>query len=240
VLDRLRSRLTYANVMATAAFFLALAGGTTAIALSGKNSVRKDDIAKNAVRGDDIAKNAVGTSEVAPGSLKSGDILDGTIGTADQAEVPVARVLRDTSVAIVDNDLTTVDLDTETTVGNDPAFDPFHMWDASNPDDVIVPADGVYLIIAEVQWGADDTDMTAGNDPGYRQITLSAPGIVPGRSRIEATAFESELTEHQASGIANLQAGDDVSVAIGQENSDASTVTALEVHLEVAWLGPGV
>ena len=40
------ARITYANVMATIAVFLALGGGTAAVALSGKNSVKKDDIAK--------------------------------------------------------------------------------------------------------------------------------------------------------------------------------------------------
>ena len=55
--------LSYANVMATVALFLALAGGTTAIALSGKNTVKSNDIAPGAVRSSDIADNGVRDSD---------------------------------------------------------------------------------------------------------------------------------------------------------------------------------
>ena len=77
--SRRRPRLTYANVTATIAIFLALGGGTTAIALSGKNSVRADDIARNAVREQEIARGAVGGGElrtgiIAPEHLRAGII----------------------------------------------------------------------------------------------------------------------------------------------------------------------
>ena len=55
----MRERLTYANVAATAALFLAVAGGTTAIALQGKNTVRSDDIAPKNVRTSDLANRSV-------------------------------------------------------------------------------------------------------------------------------------------------------------------------------------
>jgi hypothetical protein len=41
--QRIRSHLTYANVMATIAVFLVLSGGT-AVALNGSNTVFSDDI----------------------------------------------------------------------------------------------------------------------------------------------------------------------------------------------------
>ena len=47
--ERLRSLLTYANVMATIAVFLVLSGGT-AVALSGSNTVFSDDIVNNEVK----------------------------------------------------------------------------------------------------------------------------------------------------------------------------------------------
>ena len=42
--QRIRSHLTYANVMATIAVFIALGGGTTAVALNGSNTVQSDDL----------------------------------------------------------------------------------------------------------------------------------------------------------------------------------------------------
>jgi len=43
-MNRIRKHLTYANVVATLALVIAIGGGTTAIALNGRNSVRSDDI----------------------------------------------------------------------------------------------------------------------------------------------------------------------------------------------------
>jgi hypothetical protein len=58
----MRSRLTYANVMATAAFFLALGGVSIAASnylLDKKNVIHSRHIAPGAVRGSDIAKGVI-------------------------------------------------------------------------------------------------------------------------------------------------------------------------------------
>lgn len=57
MLNSLRTRLTYANVMATLAVFLALGGGL-AWAL-GRNSVKRKQIAPNAVAKSELKQNAV-------------------------------------------------------------------------------------------------------------------------------------------------------------------------------------
>src|SRR5688572_24271013 len=54
----LRTHLSYANVMATVAVFLALGGGAYALSLP-RNSVTSRHIAKGQVKGSDIGKNAV-------------------------------------------------------------------------------------------------------------------------------------------------------------------------------------
>jgi hypothetical protein len=51
---RIRSHLTYANVIATLALFLALGGGT-AVALTGSNTVFSDDIVDHQVKSPDLA-----------------------------------------------------------------------------------------------------------------------------------------------------------------------------------------
>ena len=51
--QRIRSHLTYANVMATIAVFLVLGGGS-AVALSGSNTVFSDDIVDNQVQSADV------------------------------------------------------------------------------------------------------------------------------------------------------------------------------------------
>jgi hypothetical protein len=79
---RIRSHLTYANVMATIAVFLVLSGGT-AVALSGSNTVQSDDlgpgaqvkapdVAANAVNGSDIVDNSITGADIAPSALPKG------------------------------------------------------------------------------------------------------------------------------------------------------------------------
>ena len=53
---RIRKHLTYANVAATLALVIAVGGGTTAIALSGKNSVHSDDIKNGNVTARDLGE----------------------------------------------------------------------------------------------------------------------------------------------------------------------------------------
>jgi len=77
---RIREHLTYANVMATVAVFLALGGGTTAIALSGSNTVQSDDLGPGAqVKAPDVAANSVNGADVVDDSLGGADIIEETL-----------------------------------------------------------------------------------------------------------------------------------------------------------------
>lgn len=80
MLKRIRSGLTYANVMSTLAVFLLL-GGATAFAATQleKNSVGSKQLKKNAVGAAKIKKDAVNGAKVKDGSLTGIDIADGTV-----------------------------------------------------------------------------------------------------------------------------------------------------------------
>jgi hypothetical protein len=69
----MRSRMTYANVMATIAVFIALGGTGYALSKLPKDSVKAKQIATDAVGAEEIQAGAVGTAEVAEGSLLSSD-----------------------------------------------------------------------------------------------------------------------------------------------------------------------
>jgi hypothetical protein len=73
VLSRFKHHLSYANVMATLALFIALGGGSYAAARLSRNSVGPNEIAPNAVKRSEIARNAVASSEVLNGSLRAQD-----------------------------------------------------------------------------------------------------------------------------------------------------------------------
>src|SRR5215210_8018832 len=69
---KIRERLSYAKVMATAAVFIALGG--TSYALS---------IPRNSIGSGQIRRNAVGASELRSKAVRSKDIRDGSIRLAD-------------------------------------------------------------------------------------------------------------------------------------------------------------
>jgi hypothetical protein len=104
--QRIRSHLTYANVMATIAVFLVLSGGT-AIALTGSNTVFSDDIVNDQVFSADVRSDtlagggltaadlrpaSVGRSEVTDNSLRGADIANGTLGTDDYGDNGIGSI----------------------------------------------------------------------------------------------------------------------------------------------------
>ena len=83
----LRPRLTYANVAATIALFLAVGGGTVYAAFGlGKNDVHSKNLAPRAVKASDLAKNAVTSPKIKDGSVQAADIAAGVIAN-DIADV---------------------------------------------------------------------------------------------------------------------------------------------------------
>jgi len=81
-----RKRFTYANVVATLALFLVVAGGSAfAASKLAKNSVGTNQLKKNSVTTAKIKKNAVNGAKVKNGSLTGSDINLGTLGTVPSA-----------------------------------------------------------------------------------------------------------------------------------------------------------
>jgi hypothetical protein len=76
----LLSKLTYANVIATLALFLALGGGAVwAAGNLGKNAVKTQNIAKNAVKSGKIAAGAVKNKQLHKNAVTGGKVKKGTL-----------------------------------------------------------------------------------------------------------------------------------------------------------------
>jgi hypothetical protein len=73
VLANLRSRLTYANVVATLALFVALGGGSYAAVSLKRNQVKSRHIAKNAVTAPKVKDESLLAQDFAPGQLPQGE-----------------------------------------------------------------------------------------------------------------------------------------------------------------------
>lgn len=97
---RLRERLTYGNVTATAALFLALGGTSYAVAQLPRNSVGSAQLRKSAVRSDDLRRGAVTSRAIRDRSVGLRDIsgsartaLKGNKGDPGPAGVAYRAVL---------------------------------------------------------------------------------------------------------------------------------------------------
>jgi hypothetical protein len=83
-MKRFRPRLTYANVIASLALFVALGGSAVAAGLA-KNSVGPNQLKKGAVKANKIAKQAVTSGKIAPQAVTAGKlgpnaVLPGNLG----------------------------------------------------------------------------------------------------------------------------------------------------------------
>jgi hypothetical protein len=93
-MSRIR-RPSHATVVAYVALFVALTGGTTAVALSGQNTVQSDDLGPGAqVAAADIRANAVGSNHISDESIR---------GNRDIAANSVPSTVFTTNVGIVND-----------------------------------------------------------------------------------------------------------------------------------------
>jgi hypothetical protein len=76
MLERMRTRMAYGNVMATVAMFLALSGSAVA---AGKKLVRGSDIQNGSLTGQDIKDKSVPGAKIMPGSLTGTNFKDKSI-----------------------------------------------------------------------------------------------------------------------------------------------------------------
>lgn len=98
-----RMRVTYGNVVATLALFIALGGVSWAATSLPKNSVSSKSIKKNAVTSAKIKKNSIISSKVKNGSLIGADVKGKTLTGAQINESTLGTVPSAASAGTADN-----------------------------------------------------------------------------------------------------------------------------------------
>lgn len=98
-----RTRVTYGNVVATLALFIALGGVSWAATSLPKNSVSSKAIKKNAVTSAKIKKNAVNSSKVKNKSLTGADVKGKSLTGAQINESTLGTVPSAASAGTADN-----------------------------------------------------------------------------------------------------------------------------------------
>jgi hypothetical protein len=86
-MQKLRERLSFANVMSVIALFVALGGTGLAASQLGKNTVGTKQLKKNSVTTAKIKKNAITGAKVKKQTLTGSDINVATLGTVPSAQV---------------------------------------------------------------------------------------------------------------------------------------------------------
>ena len=82
----MRDRLSYSNVMATIAVFIALGGGAWAAVNLPKNSVKSKQIKNKTIKSKDLKKNSVNGAKVSDDSITGADVDESTLEGVDDAE----------------------------------------------------------------------------------------------------------------------------------------------------------
>jgi hypothetical protein len=83
----MRPRLTYANVMATIAVFIALGGASYAAVKLPKNSIGSKQLKKNSVTAAKIKKNAVTTAKIKNDAVTGAKVKESSLGTVPSADL---------------------------------------------------------------------------------------------------------------------------------------------------------
>ena len=88
----MRTRLNYANVMATVAVFLALGGGAYAAIKLPKDSVTSKQIKNKSVKGKDLAGKSVKSAKIKSSAVNGSKVKDDSLTGADIDESTLAGV----------------------------------------------------------------------------------------------------------------------------------------------------
>ncbi|MEP6909555.1 MAG: hypothetical protein ABI896_03885 [Actinomycetota bacterium] len=262
MIHRLFDRLSYANVVATLALFIALGGTSYAAVALAPNSVGTKQLKKNAVISSKVKNRSLLARDFKAGQLPRGaqgpkgdkgdpglasgpaggdltgsypnpQIGAGKVTPTKISGIPAARITRGSNQSIPNITLTYVNFDTE-------VFDTAGLYDPADPQVLTAPIAGLYFLGASMRWesSATGTRFAAFNvSPSFDYVAPDwRNGVTGGGS-----------TDQEFSTLVKLSAGQKVRVRVYQtsggplnllwrgdvnSNADAPTFT---MH----WVGPG-
>ena len=189
-MSRMRPKLTYANVVATLALFIAI-GGASAFAASqlGKNSVGPKQLRKNSVRTAKIKKEAITAAKVKKGTLTGTQINASTLGT-----VPTAQSAQTANLAQTANSLALSEAWHEVGTPGEPVLQ--HKWANFGTDRVAFYKDHDGIVHLKGH--------AAGGEPTY-QIFQLPPGYRPASKTILPFAVECNCEGGAQLGLVHIE-----------------------------------
>jgi hypothetical protein len=239
MLDRLRPRLTYANVMVTVLSFVVLGGVAYAVTTAPRNSVVSRSIKNGQVRKPDLANGAVVGGKVADGAITSTKLAPQAVTNDKLAAVPFADVVKDgqgdcsAAEVIPGNGAETPITFLAAKFDNSNMFQFTGDCTDQGRSRLVVPQAGVYEVSAGVLW--NDAVTT-----GRRYLGLNV------KDGVTTTAIAGDTG---ATGIPTLQTvhaeyelfpGETVSAVVGQNTGGPISLVRDDqrTFLSLAWIGP--
>jgi hypothetical protein len=191
-MKRLRSMLTYANVIATVALFLALGGGAVWAANNlAKNSVKSQDIAANAVKSRNLAANAVKSRNLAAKAVKGKHLAANSVSGVKVKKEALTRskLKAGTLAGLQVAEATAANVPGLTTPSTTPDGTPITLAGTTS----FVPNTGKsYLLLAELRGNPSDADGVNSSSYGgpscYAWVRISVNGEPTAWVEISANA----------------------------------------------------
>lgn len=212
----LRSRLSFANVTAVIALFVALGGASYAAT----------QLPKNSVGARQLKKNSVNSSKVRDGSLEAGDFKAGSLPAGERgppgqpgppgiSEPTIAASVTNTEPqSIIASTIPSLSFDTE-------EFDTDHLHTGSDSR-LTAPVDGIYQASANVTF--------ASNEAGFRALYISVndSDLNPPAIEVSKPVASPAPTGISVSGLVALHAGDYVLAKVEQTSGGPLDVEGAE------------
>jgi hypothetical protein len=169
---RLRTHLTYANVMSTLAVFLVIGGGAAYAA----NTVFSSDIVDGEVKTNDLAANAVGSGKIADQQVKNADLGLGASSSNTIADGGIQGIdVKDNTLkgAVIDESTLNETLPSAFNTDGGPACDPDNASKTCVTTSLNLPrAHPVLIFLSGVRETTRFDDLTTATD--YTDLVIGA------------------------------------------------------------------
>lgn len=196
-MDKVRERLTYANVMSTLAAFLGLGtGGAVAVDKLDHDSVGAKQIKRGAVRSGEVKNRSLKGRDIAPGGIGSSRIKDGGVGEKDLSFSPLkrgeggrVRGTRLTALLPLNKSFRSLATTTIRTVGNSGLLSLGNInLHNTNPDTTDVSTVTYRVLIDGVPQPGEFAQAVASGEKIVAPVSVVAASIAPGLHTVELQA----------------------------------------------------
>jgi hypothetical protein len=233
-MKQLRSALSYSNVVATLALFLAISGGVVYAASNlGRNVVKSRNIAAHAVKTRNLAKNAVKKGNLAPNTVTTGKVKNEAVTTA---KVKAGSLTRTNLAAGTLAGLQVLDVNASSVPGLTEFKEEGTPVPLSGTTSFTPAAGKSYELLTELKGTPNDVNGSAGG-PCFASVRILVngepfTGVSIFNDAEEKPPFNTETVGSSSTAIGMQESGQPQSISalsFGSSNCSSATTASLRV-----------